>query len=160
MFHPILEAELQVTRTEVTCEENPENRFVKDVKSIFLDSKNSDLVVIAANEKFHCHKNILSARCEVFKNTLAPNTIESESSTIKVKEVPSEAVESMLKYIYSGEIPDDRELLTLDLLNIAEMYLLDHLKEACVKSLVERLEVSTCISTFIMADRYLPSGGT
>ena len=105
-------------------------------------------------------KNILSARCEVFKNTLAPNTIESESSTIQVKEVPSEAVESMLKYIYSGEIPDDRELLTLDLLNIAEMYLLDHLKEACVKSLVERLEVSTCISTFIMADRYLPSGGT
>ena len=65
----------------------------------------------------------------------------------------------MLKYIYSGEVPDEQELLTLDLLNIAEMYLLDQLKEACLKSLVERLEVSTCISTFIVADRYLPSGG-
>jgi len=154
-----LEAELQVTQTEVTCEENAENLFAKDIKSIFHDSKNSDVVVIAGNQKFHCHKNILGARCEVFKNMLAPNTIESESSTIEVKEVSPEAVESMLKYIYSGEIPDDEELLTLDLLNIAEMYLLDPLKEACLKSLVERLEVSTCISTFIMADRYLPIGG-
>ena len=90
---------------------------------------------------------------------LAPNTLESELNTIEVKEAPAEAVASMLKYIYSGEVPVDPEKLTPDLLNLAEMYLLDRLKEACLKSLIERLDVASCISTFIMADRYAPSGG-
>ena len=83
---------------------------------------------------------------------LAPITVESETNTIKVMDVPAEAVESMLKYIYNGEVPDDPDKLTIDLLNAAEMYLLDFLKDACLKSLIERLEVSSCVSTFIMAD--------
>ena len=101
------------------------NGFVKDMQSIFGDVKNSDVVVIAGNEKFYCHKNILSARCEVFNNMFAPNTLESESNTIDMKEVTAEAVGNMLKFIYTGEVPDDPEKLTIDLLNIAEMYLLE-----------------------------------
>jgi hypothetical protein len=59
---------------------------------------------------------------------------------------------------YSPLVPGDPEKLTIDFLNIAEMYLLDHLKEACLRNLVEKLEVSSCITTYIMvADRYLPS---
>ena len=132
---------------------------MKDIGGIFSDVKTADVEVIAGNEKFYCNKDILSARCAVYKNMLGPNTLESESNTIEVREVPAEAVESMLKFIYSGEIPDGPEMLTLDLLNLAEMYLLDHLKEACLKSLIESLEVSSCISTFILADRYPPIGG-
>ena len=151
-----IEAELKVTK--ISGEENPElNAFVKDVQSIFGDVKNSDVVIIAGKEKFNCHHNILSARCKVFKNMLAPNTLDSESNTIEVKEVTAGAVGNMLQYIYAGEVPNDPEKLSIDLLNIAEMYLLDHLKEACLRSLVEHLEVSSCITTFIMADRYLPS---
>jgi len=158
----IIEAELKVSQEDSSNEdENSKklNQFVFDIESIIHDSKTSDVVIIAGNEKFQCHKNILSARCEVFKNMLAPHTLESESDTIEVKEVPAEAVKSMLNYIYSGKVPEDPAKLTLDLLNVAEMYLLDHLKEACVKSLIERLEVSSCISTFIMADRYNLNGG-
>ena len=127
---------------------------MKDIEGIFSDIKSSDVVVIAGSERFHCHKNILSARCVVFKNMLAPNTLECELNTIEVKEAPAKAVASMLKYIYKGEVCDDPEQLSVDLLNLAEMYLLDSLKEACLKSLMDRLDVSSCISTFIMADRY------
>ena len=90
---------------------------------------------------------------------LAHNTIESELNTIEVKEVPAEAVETVLKYIYTWEVPEDPAKLTFDLLQIAEMYLLDDLKEACWKSLVDRLEVPSCISTFILADRFNSGGG-
>ena len=117
-----IEAELMVDQEESNDEENPKKSdFVKDIGGIFSDVKTADVEVIAGNEKFYCHKNILSARCAVFKNMLGPNTLESESNTIEMREVPAEAVESMLKFIYSGEIPDGPEMLTLDLLNIAEM---------------------------------------
>ena len=59
------------------------NVFVKDIGSIFQDLKTSDVTVIAGNEKFHCHKNILSARCEVFKNTCLLQSL------LKVKLTPS-----------------------------------------------------------------------
>ena len=68
------------------------------------------------------------------------NTVESETNNIEVKEVPA----VHLQWRYS---------------RLAEMYFLDVLREACVESLVERLEVVSCISTFIMADRFIVSGG-
>ena len=153
----IIEAELKVNQEATINEEKSE--FVKDIEGIFSDIKTSDVVVIAGSERFHCHKNILSTRCDVFKNMLTPNTLESELNTIEVKGAPAEAVASMLKYIYKGEVSNDPEQLSVDLLNLAEIYLLDGLKEVCLKSLVDRLDVSSCISTFIMADRYMPSRG-
>ena len=135
------------------------NSFVKDMKSIFHDVKNSDVLILAENQEFKCHKNILSARSDVFKNTFAHNTLENQTNTIVVKESPAKAVEDMLKHIYTGELPDDPKDLTIDLLNIADMYLLDSLKEACVDNLLDNLDVSSCISTFILADLYFPDGG-
>jgi len=133
--------------------------FMEDIESIFQDVKNSDVLVRAEDQEFKCHKNILSARSEVFKNTLAHDTIESESNTIVVREVPAIAVEDMLKYIYTGKLPADPKRLTFDLLNAAEMYQIPSLKEACMQNLVESLDVPSCISTFILVDRFLPHGG-
>jgi len=133
--------------------------FVKDMESIFHDVKNADVLVCVEDQEFKCHKNILSARSEVFKNTLAHETIESESNTIVVKGVPAKAVEDMLKYIYTGKLPDDPKNLTIDLLNAAELYQIHSLKEACIQNLLECLDVPSCISTFIMVDRFLPHGG-
>ena len=59
----------------------------------------------------------------------------------------------MLKYLYRGEIPKN---LTTELLHIADMHQLHPLKEACFKNLIESLDVASCISTFILVDRYQP----
>ena len=71
-----------------------------------------------------------------------------------IKETPALAVEDMLKYIYSGEVPEDPKSLTTDLLHIADMHQLHPVVEACVKNLVVSLDVSSCISTFMLVDRY------
>ena len=77
-----IEAELIVDQEESKDGENPKKSdFVKDIEGIFFDVKTADVEVIAGKRKFNCHKNILSARCEVFKNMLGPNTLESESNT-------------------------------------------------------------------------------
>jgi len=132
------------------------NSFVEEIKSIFKDEKNSDILVIAGDREFKCHKAILSARSEVFKNTLAHNTVESNTSTIVIKETPAQTVEDMLKYIYSGNVPKDSKSLTTELLHIANMYQLHMLVEACLKNMVDSLDVASCISTFMLVDRYVP----
>jgi len=131
------------------------NSYMEEIKNFF-DDKNSDVVVVVGDKEFKCHKAILSARSEVFKNTLAHNTVESNSNTIEIRETPPKAVEDMLKYIYSGDVPQDPMSLTTDLLHIASMHQLHPVVEACLKNLVEGLDVPSCISTLMLVDRYLP----
>jgi len=149
-----LSVEIKLDEAENSSEKNP-NSFSEEIKKFF-DEKNTDVVVISGDQEFKCHKAILSARSEVFKNTLAHNTVERATNTIVIKETPARAVEDMLKYIYSGDVPKDPNSLTTDLLHIADMHQLHPVVEACLKNLVESLEVSSCISTLVLLDRYLP----
>jgi len=130
--------------------------YGEEIKSILNDEKNSDVIVAAEDREFKCHKAILSARSVVFKNTFAHNTVESATNTIVIKESPAQAVEDMLKYIYSGDVPDDSKSLTTELLHIAQMYQLSPIVKACLKNFVESLDVSSCITTFMLVDRYAP----
>jgi len=132
------------------------NLYREEMKSILNDEKSSDVIVTVEDKEFKCHKAVLSARSVVFKNTFAHNTVESATNTIVIKESPAQAVEDMLKYIYSGDVPDDSKSLTFELLHIASMYQLSPIVEACLKNFVEMLDVASCISTFKLVDRYAP----
>jgi len=154
----IFEAELLVVTNdpnEEDCFKRP-NSFVKDMQTILNDQKNSDVLIVAVGKQFKCHKNILSARSEVFKNMLAHDTLESRRNIIELTDVPTEAVEELLKHIYTGEIPSDPENLSIEVLHLAVKYQLESLKDACSDYLIASLDVQTCISTFVMVDRYLP----
>ena len=83
--------------------------FREEIKSIFNDEERSDVLVKVGGQEFNCHKAILRSRLKVFKNTLGPNTLESDTNTIVIKEAPSQAVEDMLKYML-GDIPEDESL--------------------------------------------------
>eukprot|EP00092_Neocalanus_flemingeri_P021033 GFUD01022787.1.p1 GENE.GFUD01022787.1~~GFUD01022787.1.p1 ORF type:complete len:375 (-),score=78.34 GFUD01022787.1:99-1223(-) len=153
-----LEAELLVEVND-ECKEThfkKPNSFVKDMQTILHDSDTSDVVIVTSDKEFKCHKNILSARCDVFKNMLSHETIETETSTITLTELPADAVAEVLKYIYTGEIPNDPELLSFDLLHVADYFQLAILRTACAESILASLDVPSCISTFIMMDRFLP----
>ena len=154
----IVEADLlvEMKRNEAENSALKNSKYCDEMKSIFNDEKNSNVIVIAADREFKCHKAILSARSEVFKNTLAHNTVERNTNTIVIKETSVQAVEDMLKFIYSGDVPEDPKSLTADLLHIANMHQLHPLVEACLKNLVDNLDVPSCISTFMLVDRYMP----
>eukprot|EP00092_Neocalanus_flemingeri_P087786 GFUD01110846.1.p1 GENE.GFUD01110846.1~~GFUD01110846.1.p1 ORF type:complete len:370 (+),score=95.03 GFUD01110846.1:57-1166(+) len=153
------EAEILVERKDGNKDDHFEipNSYVKDMQSILHDDESSNVVIVAENEEFKCHKNILSARSEVFKNMFAHDTLENQKNTVNLED-GAKAVEEMLKHIYTGEIPSDSDILSIELLALADRFFQDSLKTACVENLVASLEVSTCISTFISLDQHLPKG--
>lgn len=132
------------------------NTYLENMKSIMADEDNSDLVIISDNMKFKCHKNILSARSEVFKNMFSKDHdfLESSNNEIHMKDVPDKAVGDMVKHLYTGDIQDDPSVLTKELLQLAAMYQLDSLKAACMENLITNFGMKNCISTFIMVDQY------
>ena len=82
-------------------------------------------------------------------------TLENTTGEVVIKESTVEAVEAMLKHIYTGDIPSnlDQEK-NLDLLQLADMYRLDMLKSACAEKIVTSLSIANCLSSFITISRY------
>jgi len=139
---------------------NPRQCMAKDIKSAFQDEKHSDFLVSVAGKEFKCHKIILSTRSEYFKVMLAGDNQETQTNKLEViSDVPAKTVKDVLQYMYTGEFPPADDL-NVYLLHLADMYLLEELKKACVKELLSCLDISTCISTFVMVDRYLPQSST
>eukprot|EP00092_Neocalanus_flemingeri_P022975 GFUD01024907.1.p1 GENE.GFUD01024907.1~~GFUD01024907.1.p1 ORF type:complete len:344 (-),score=84.70 GFUD01024907.1:66-1097(-) len=155
-----LEAEILILKKspEMIDSVNAPCQFLKDMKSIMKLEDCSDLKIVCSGKVFKCHKNILSARSTVFKNMLSGETLENLNGEVPIEDSSAEAVEEMLKYIYTGEIPDSDKLdvLSIELLHLAEKYHLDSLKFACGGSIASSLTISTCISDFITVERYFP----
>ena len=126
--------------------------FLKEVRTIRMDGGNSDLKIVCAGQEFNVHKAIISARCEVFKNAFANETLESSMNVYRMNETSAEACDAMLKFLYTG-VPGDISHCHLDLLELANMYLLIELKSACLDSLLDSLRVDNCIETFIAVDK-------
>eukprot|EP00092_Neocalanus_flemingeri_P095181 GFUD01121090.1.p1 GENE.GFUD01121090.1~~GFUD01121090.1.p1 ORF type:complete len:361 (-),score=82.37 GFUD01121090.1:66-1148(-) len=155
----VIEADILIKKyLEVFDSSIAPGRFVKDMKSIMKLEDISDLVIVCHGKVFKCHKTILCARSDVFKKMLSGDTLENLNREVPIEDSSAEAVDEMLKYIYTGEIPDYDKLgvLNIELLHLAEKYHLDPLKFACGGSIVTSLTISTCISDFITVERYFP----
>eukprot|EP00092_Neocalanus_flemingeri_P095183 GFUD01121092.1.p1 GENE.GFUD01121092.1~~GFUD01121092.1.p1 ORF type:complete len:351 (-),score=71.20 GFUD01121092.1:117-1169(-) len=154
----ILEAEIIILKKNPECFDsiNAPCKFLKDMQSIMKLEEISDLVIVCSGKVIKCHKTILCARSAVFKNMLSGDTLENLNREVPINDSSVEAVEEMLKYIYTGEIPDKIDELNVELLYLAEKYQLDPLKFACGGSIVSSLTISTCISSFVTVERHFP----
>eukprot|EP00092_Neocalanus_flemingeri_P028605 GFUD01031062.1.p1 GENE.GFUD01031062.1~~GFUD01031062.1.p1 ORF type:complete len:358 (+),score=82.20 GFUD01031062.1:42-1076(+) len=153
-----LEAEIRILKKnpEVLDAVNAPCEFLRDMKSIKKFEDISDVVIICDGKVIKSHKTILCARSTVFRKMLSGETLENLTREVKITDASVEAVEDMLKYIYTGETTDDLDLLNPELLYLAEKYHLNSLKFACGGSIVSSLTVSNCISSFISVERYFP----
>jgi len=132
--------------------------FVRDMQSIVGHEGTTDFSITCNGKKFMCHKNVLSARSEYFKKMFESNTIEKIMNNLDIKASSYTAVGKMLWYIYSGEQP---YLLyyqdIVDLLQLADMYMLKTLKLNCGETIINHLTIDNCISSFIIISRYFPA---
>ncbi|KAJ3384286.1 Ankyrin repeat and BTB/POZ domain-containing protein 1 [Entophlyctis sp. JEL0112] len=112
---------------------------------VFLDAVDPDLVIIVGGEEFPCHKSFIF-RCEYFQALLSGRFKESlpESSdglncvslslTTNLAIVPI-----ILHYLYADRYVglNNNPQFMLELLEVADLLLLDHLKGACVTQLLQ-----------------------
>ncbi|KAM7209681.1 hypothetical protein V8F20_000084 [Naviculisporaceae sp. PSN 640] len=66
--------------------------------------KTADITLSAAADSFHLHKFLLSSRSPYFRKKFAE---APETKTWKVSNIPVEAFQVVLRYLYLGEIPRD-----------------------------------------------------
>lgn len=138
----------------------------------------SDITFEVGPEKelLHAHRLILTARCEIFYAMLRKNSMrESENGHVRIEDHSPEMVAKMLEFIYTNRVSDIGKLSSnvsahcfsvstfsnffsnifyeqqlVDLLTLAEQYLLEPLKHRCELAAKDVLSVSN-IGRFLCA---------
>jgi len=85
----------------------------------------TDVTFVVENEKFQCHRIILSARCEYFRALLFGGLREANcGEEIVLKDTPVVSFRVLLQYLYSGIVSLKRlkEEDVIDLLGLAHKY--------------------------------------
>jgi hypothetical protein len=111
------------------------------LRHFFNDEEFSDVTFIVQGRKVYGHKMILSIVSDCFRAMFTAGFRESESMEIEIPDCSYDAFLAVMEYIYSGANPKvdqygtDRGAnsinRTVDILQLADRFFLDHLKQIC-----------------------------
>lgn len=131
------------------------NAALADFTDLLDNVSSSDVVFVVEDQQIHAHRCILSARCEAFRGMFNSAMREGSKSClhIPVHEVSYKAFQCMLLYIYGGavQVPED---LAVELLGVADRYLLGGLRLLCGFTLARMMSVETVTRIIQAADRW------
>ncbi|KAJ1520319.1 hypothetical protein ONE63_004518 [Megalurothrips usitatus] len=86
-----------------------------------------DVVFVADGREFHAHKAVVSARSAVFHSMFGSTFLEARDGRAVIEGVSANAFDKFLEFLYLDHISDWGEL-ELELLQLADRYMVDHLK--------------------------------
>jgi len=119
---------------------------------MFETSDFSDFQLTSSDDHvFKVHKAVLSVRSPVFFAMLSNEMKEAKLNAVKIPNIDGVTLKEMLRFIYYNRI-DNMENVAEDLIQAAEQYQLDKLKQKCCDSLIGSLTVENVISRFRIAD--------
>ena len=78
---------------------------------------------------------------------------EKLKNEIKIDDSTPDAIKTMLKYIYTGQVTGNIGDILADVLQLSDKYDLPGLKKICEKTLLDDLVVKNAINTFILVDK-------
>jgi len=132
-----------------------ENRLSSDFEDLYNSGSLTDIVITCGGREFNCHRAILAARSTVFRAMFEHDMEEKKNSAVNVEDVESDAMESMLQFIYTAKL-DFLESASMELasrlLAAADKYSLPRLKVACEECLSTRLTVENACEVLVLAD--------
>lgn len=129
----------------------PDCRLSDDLGQLYESSQFADVTLACEGREFHCVKALLVARSQVFAAMFEHDMEEAKHNRVEVKDVDSEVMDQMLRFIYTGKAPD-LERMAAELLAAADKYALDRLKVMCEEALFNSLSVDNVSEVLILAD--------
>ncbi|KAH0546401.1 BTB/POZ domain-containing protein At1g01640-like [Cotesia glomerata] len=119
-------------------------RINKNIKTYLKNVEFSDVKIrVKNNEEFTAHKVVLTSNSSIFKKMLTTDMKESKESCINLPELDSDTVNELLHFLYYGKLDkaSDNSAILLELVKVADMYLISDLKHVC-DALLSRLLTS------------------
>ena len=126
-----------------------------DFGMLFNNEKLNDVTISVRGQKhkLYAHQHVLAQKSEVFANMFGHDMLEKKNKSVNIKDVPYEAMESMLRYIYVGDTYDVSDSVYLDLIKAADKYQIEGLKTLCADKVLSQLTVENSFNLLTVADQ-------
>jgi len=128
--------------------------LTRNMRTLLLDHKHSDVVLYCQKEKFKCHKSILGARSPVFCRMFDVDMDESNRGVVDIDDMNPEVLKAIIEFIYTGEdvTEDVDDLATL--VYAGDKYELGGLLDLCYEKFLKINDESKLAEMLIGADRH------
>ncbi|OIW02926.1 hypothetical protein TanjilG_29702 [Lupinus angustifolius] len=100
----------------------------------------TDITIHACDGSIGAHRAVLAARSPVFRSMFSYNLMEKDLSTINISDMPIEACQAFLYYLYGNLKHEEFMMHRLALLHAADKYDICDLREACHESLLQDID--------------------
>ena len=134
-------------------QEGFECSLVSDLTSLLEGGAYSDITIKAGKKTFKAHKAILTTRSCVFRAMFENDMTEAARNCVEIKDMNPQAVQEMLRYIYTGTAPKVDKMADA-LLQAADKYDLKQLKAMCERELTSQLSEENVADTCELALRH------
>ncbi|GMN41193.1 hypothetical protein TIFTF001_010407 [Ficus carica] len=108
-----------------------------------------DIFIKPGNNEPHipAHKALLATRSEVFKNMLDCDSCKSPANdTVMLSEMSHEELESLLEFLYSGSLPEEKMKKHVYALSVAaDKYNIPYLLKMCERHMLDSLSLSNAL---------------
>ncbi|AAF79503.1 F20N2.15 [Arabidopsis thaliana] len=118
---------------------------VTSLGRMLTESIYTDITINASDGSIGAHRAVLAARSPVFRSMFLHDLKEKELSEINVLDMPLDACQAFLSYIYGNIQNEDFLIHRLALLQAAEKYDIADLKEACHLSLLDDIDTKNVL---------------
>ncbi len=113
----------------------------------------TDVVLQVDGCEFPCHRAMLCASSNFFHAMFNSSFQESRQSVVKLQDISSTAMDSLLDFMYEGQLKLDEENVE-SIFRAADLLNIPVLTKACVQFLQERVSHSNCLGLIDFANLY------
>ncbi|XP_078348501.1 kelch-like protein 40 [Oculina patagonica] len=119
-----------------------------------LDQPCDVILVVEDGKKIKAHRQVLSEASPFFEKLLSSDMKESKEGVIRLEMFSESVLGNTLEFIYTGNVQILTEDSAQDLIIVADYLFLLNLKNIAEKVLLQKLNISNCISTYHFSERY------
>lgn len=119
----------------------PQCDLADDLSYLLEDDAFFDVTIEVGGESFRAHKNILSARSDVFRAMFAHKCRESTTNVVHLEDTTADVWKEVLKFLYTARFSPLGTTDVGDILKVADKYNLSSLKTVCTHHLAKQINV-------------------
>lgn len=136
---------------------NVTSTLAADLAGLLEGGVGADVTVQLMDGKIAVHKAVLIARSPVFRRMFATDMEERRTGNIDMVDVSTLVAGKFIKFLYTDQLTDETAGETqevLSLLQVADKYQVEGLKEHCCSHLAETLNIDTAASVLQAAHKF------
>lgn len=145
------ESDVSACQKETSLEET-KHEFVNALSSLLNNGNFSDITLHVQGKDFKAHRCILAARSTVFAAMFNHDLKEKLENRVVIDDISSDAIQQLLKYLYTDEIDELTNQQYLTLLAAADKYDIVGLRKICSHYLKKNLTVDALVHILVAAD--------